>query len=217
MPVFYTLIAVFVGVGLLALLGMYTSSLPVSFDRYRLRRSYNEIQPYAQFVPVASAPVRVSEGVDQGGELPLKRVREFQRKSPLLNRHEAQLLDALKVVCGRHYTVLVKVALPELVELRSGIEGVHASEAYAKIKGRHAGFVVVVAATWEPVCVVELDLPPEPGTRPAGRFGDQVLEGSGIPVFGVPLRPSYDLGVLRLGLHAAISRGVGLRQFLRNA
>lgn len=217
MPVFYTLIGVFVGVGLLALLGMYTSSLPVSFDRYRLRRSYNEIQPYAQFVPIASAASVLPESMGQAEELPPKRLRQFQRKSPLLNQEESQLFEALRVVCGRHYVVLIKVALPELVGLRSGVDGLHASEAYAKIAGQHAGFVVVVAATWEPVCVVELDYPPPPGERPSGRFGDTVLESSGIPVFGVPQRPSYDLGVLRVGLHAAISRGVGLRQFLRNA
>jgi len=144
-------------------------------------------------------------------------MRAYRRKLQVLSRDELKLLEALRLVCGGNYSVLVKVALPELVELRTGVEGEDASDAYAQLKGRHAGFVVVVAATWEAVCVVELDYPPEPGKRPTVRFGDHILESAGIPVFGVPLRASYDVSVLRLGLHAAISRGVGLRQFLRNA
>lgn len=213
MAVFYTLIAVLVCVGLLALFGMYSSSMPVSFDRYSRRRAQNEIQPYAQFVP-ASMHAAPAAAVPDRSSKPL---RNYRRKGAVLTQEESRLLDALRLVCGRNYVVLVKVFLPELVELAEGVEGVYASEAYGKIKGRHAGFVVVVAATWEPVCVVELDYPPEPGQLPMVRFGDRVLESSGIPVFGVPLRASYDLAVLRLGLHAAISRGVGLRQFLRNA
>jgi len=123
----------------------------------------------------------------------------FERCETLHTHGERALYEALlQAVDGERYQVDRKVALTDLVRVRTAELAPAERSAFDRIRDRRVDFALLERHDSRVVGVILLDADSAAGARtPADPFVDGVLRQAGIPVLRVPWRRDYPLQQLR--------------------
>ena len=114
----------------------------------------------------------------------------------LLTPAEMRFYVTLRQVVGARFLIMVKVRLADLVHITA--TGKDWWRGFAPIASKHADFVLADPQTLAPLLVVELDdsTHQRADRRDRDSKVDAVLASVNLPILHIPVRKSYDPGVL---------------------
>jgi hypothetical protein len=105
--------------------------------------------------------------------------------------------------------VMSKVRVPDLIQVRKGIERSDWRSAFNRIKSKHVDFVLCEPGTMRAVCVIELD--DQSHQRQDRQARDELMDliyaEAGLPVLHVDCRRGYSMQEVGRMIREAIGRG----------
>ncbi|MCR9076352.1 MAG: DUF2726 domain-containing protein [bacterium] len=103
-------------------------------------------------------------------------------------------------------TVMSKVSVSDLVQVRKGLSQSERSAAFNRIRAKHADFVLCDPVTMQPLCVIELDDKSHQRKDREARdtLMDSIYAAAGIPILHVKCRRAYHPEEIARRIRAAI-------------
>ena len=133
-------------------------------------------------------------------------------RRPLLSPAEKRFFRVLTAAVGRQAIVVTKVRIADLLTVRARKR--HFWKAFHQIAQKHLDFVILDAATLEPLCAVELDdrSHDRSDRQKRDRFVDRAMQNAGLPLHHFPVRHKYDQAEIASVLGPTVSRPVRSRR-----
>lgn len=105
--------------------------------------------------------------------------------------------------------VMAKVRVPDLVQVRKGLDRSARSSAFNRIKSKHVDFVLCEPESMRAVCVIELDdkSHKRQSRQDRDELMDSIYAAVGLPVLHVDCRRGYSMQEIGGMIREAVGRG----------